>query len=67
MQDAHVTHLSRKEPIVIPKGIRHSHQWVNGQAFTVEETSEGILLHSVKQRVFSRTTGCARKSGWIKQ
>jgi AbrB family looped-hinge helix DNA binding protein len=66
MQALPIAHLSSKGQIVIPKGIRHSQQWANGQAFTVEETAEGILLRPVKQRVFPKTT-LEQTAGCLKQ
>ena len=38
------TRLSTKGQIVLPKGIRVSRAWGPGTEFTVEETTEGILL-----------------------
>jgi len=38
------TRLSTKGQIILPKNIRASHAWGPGTEFTVEETSDGILL-----------------------
>ena len=38
------TRLSTKGQIVLPKNIRTSREWGPGTEFTVEETSDGILL-----------------------
>jgi AbrB family looped-hinge helix DNA binding protein len=38
------TQLSTKGQIVLPKSIRVSRSWGPGTKFTVEETSDGILL-----------------------
>jgi AbrB family looped-hinge helix DNA binding protein len=40
----HVTKLSTKGQVVLPKSIRAAHRWRPGTEFTVEEHSEGILL-----------------------
>ena len=38
------TRLSTKGQIILPKNIRDSRAWGPGTEFTVEETSDGILL-----------------------
>ncbi len=38
------TRLSTKGQIILPKNIRISRSWGPGTKFTVEETSDGILL-----------------------
>ncbi|HMD50105.1 MAG TPA: AbrB/MazE/SpoVT family DNA-binding domain-containing protein [Bryobacteraceae bacterium] len=38
------TRLSSKGQIVLPKNIRASRSWGPGTRFTIEETSDGILL-----------------------
>ena len=48
------TRLSTKGQVVLPKSIRASRSWGPGTEFTVEETSEGILLRPA--RLFPRTT-----------
>jgi AbrB family looped-hinge helix DNA binding protein len=39
-----ITRLSTKGQIILPKNLRTSRAWGPGTEFTVEETSEGILL-----------------------
>ncbi|HZS56588.1 MAG TPA: AbrB/MazE/SpoVT family DNA-binding domain-containing protein [Bryobacteraceae bacterium] len=41
------TRLSTKGQIVLPLAVRSSRAWKPGTEFTVEETSEGILLRPV--------------------
>ncbi|MDQ6707008.1 MAG: AbrB/MazE/SpoVT family DNA-binding domain-containing protein [Acidobacteriota bacterium] len=38
------TRLSTKGQLILPKTIRASRSWGPGTEFTVEETSDGILL-----------------------
>jgi AbrB family looped-hinge helix DNA binding protein len=38
------TRLSTKGQIILPKNIRTSRAWGPGTEFTIEETSDGILL-----------------------
>jgi AbrB family looped-hinge helix DNA binding protein len=38
------TRLSTKGQIILPKSIRVSRDWRPGTAFTIEETSDGVLL-----------------------
>lgn len=40
----HITKLSTKGQVVLPKSIRAAHRWRPGTEFTVEEHGEGILL-----------------------
>jgi AbrB family looped-hinge helix DNA binding protein len=42
------TRLSTKGQVVLPKNIRASRSWGPGTEFTVEETSEGILLRPAR-------------------
>lgn len=56
MPTATLIRLSSKGQVVIPKSIRHQHQWHSGQQFMVEETNNGILLRPVKPALFSKTT-----------
>lgn len=48
------TRLSSKGQIVIPRTIRQSNHWEPGQLFSVEETTDGLLLKP--QAVFPPTT-----------
>jgi AbrB family looped-hinge helix DNA binding protein len=48
------TRLSTKGQIVLPLAVRASRQWPPGTEFTVEETSEGILLRPLD--IFPPTT-----------
>jgi len=57
------TRLSTKGQIVLPKGIRAARAWEPGTEFTVEETTDGILLRPMTH--FSATkledvAGCLR-------
>lgn len=56
MQSATLIRLSSKGQVVIPKIIRHHHQWESGQQFIVEETDNGILLRPIKPSLFPKTT-----------
>lgn len=38
------TRLSSKGQIVLPKSLRDAHSWVAGMEFTIESTTEGVLL-----------------------
>lgn len=42
-----ITRLSTKGQIVLPMGVRASRAWAPGTEFTVEETTDGILLRPV--------------------
>jgi AbrB family looped-hinge helix DNA binding protein len=44
-----ITRLSTKGQISLPRGIRESRAWGPGTAFTIEETSDGILLRPAGQ------------------
>ena len=55
--------LSTKGQIVLPQSIRTSRAWGPGTEFTIEETSEGILLRPIA--LFPKThlddvVGCLR-------
>jgi len=57
------TRLSTKGQIILPKNIRVSRAWAPGTEFTVEETSDGVLLRPAER--FSTTdldevAGCLR-------
>lgn len=57
------TRLSSKGQIVVPKNIRTARAWVPGTEFTVEETSDGILLRpagSFPRVTLDRVAGCLR-------
>jgi AbrB family looped-hinge helix DNA binding protein len=57
------TRLSTKGQIILPKGIRVSRAWGPGTEFTVEETSEGILLRPAARFAGSsldEVAGCLR-------
>jgi AbrB family looped-hinge helix DNA binding protein len=61
-----ITRLSSKGQIIIPKSIRNNNQWVIGQEFTIEDTTEGILLRP--KSPFPRThvedvAGCLKYTG----
>lgn len=63
------TRLSTKGQIILPKKIRASRAWGPGTEFTVEETSEGVLLKPAG--IFPRTTldevvGCLKYKGKAK-
>jgi AbrB family looped-hinge helix DNA binding protein len=63
------TRLSTKGQIVLPKNIRDSHAWEAGTTFTVEETSEGILLRpaeSIPETDLDMVAGCLRYKGKAK-
>lgn len=42
------TRLSTKGQVILPKSIRTSRAWGPGTEFTVEETSEGVLLRPAR-------------------
>ena len=55
--------LSTKGQIVLPKGIRGSKAWGPGTEFTVEETSEGVLLRPAarfSESGLDQVAGCLR-------
>lgn len=59
------TRLSTKGQIILPKGIRVSRDWVPGTEFTVEETSEGILLRPAARfpaTNLEEVAGCLRSN-----
>ncbi len=60
------TRLSTKGQIVLPKAIRTSRAWGPGTEFTVEETSEGILLRPAcgfPEADLDQVAGCLRHKG----
>jgi AbrB family looped-hinge helix DNA binding protein len=63
------TRLSTKGQIILPKSIRVSRAWTPGTEFSVEETSEGVLLRPASR--FPKTNieevaGCLRSKGKAK-
>ncbi len=59
------TRLSTKGRIVLPHAIRVSRAWGPGTEFTVEETSDGILLRpaaSVAKADLDQVAGCLRSN-----
>jgi len=57
------TKLSTKGQIVLPKNIRVSRTWGPGMEFTVEETSDGILLRPARRFPavdLAEVAGCLR-------
>jgi AbrB family looped-hinge helix DNA binding protein len=65
MQSLQTTRLSSKGQIIIPKAIRASHGWDNGQEFIVEETEQGLLLRPYTPSRFNKTT-LAQVAGCLK-
>jgi len=60
------TRLSTKGQIILPKNIRTARGWVPGTEFTVDETSEGVLLRPSKRFPETRlddVVGCLRWKG----
>jgi AbrB family looped-hinge helix DNA binding protein len=60
------TRLSTKGQIVLPATIRASRAWVPGTEFTVEETSDGILLRAAggfSEASLDEVAGCLRSKG----
>jgi AbrB family looped-hinge helix DNA binding protein len=60
------TRLSTKGQIVLPKSIRSSRDWRPGTAFTIEETSDGILLRPAAHfpsAGLDEVAGCLRSRG----
>ena len=60
------TRLSTKGQIVLPKSIRSSRDWRPGTAFTIEETSDGILLRPAARfpsAGLDEVAGCLRSKG----
>jgi len=60
------TRLSTKGRVVLPKAVREARDWTVGVEFSVEETSEGVLLRPVG--AFPRTrledvAGCLKSPG----
>ena len=57
------TRLSTKGQIILPKSIRVSRDWRPGTAFTIEETSDGVLLLPAARFPFAgleEVAGCLR-------
>jgi len=57
------TRLSTKGQIVLPKTIRTSRAWGPGTEFTVEETSDGLLLRPAggfPEADLDQVAGCLR-------
>jgi AbrB family looped-hinge helix DNA binding protein len=55
------TRLSTKGQIILPKSIRDAHDWGPGTEFTVEETSEGVLLRPserLPETTLEEVVGC---------
>ena len=60
------TRLSTKGQIILPQAIRVSRAWGPGTEFTVEETSEGVLLRpsgSFAETTLDQVAGCLRFKG----
>ncbi len=60
------TVLSTKGQIILPKSIRTSRAWGPGTKFTVEETSDGILLRPAVRFLatnLEEVAGCLRFKG----
>lgn len=60
------TRLSTKGQIILPKGIRTTRAWGPGTEFTVEETSDGVLLRPAARFPVTRldeVSGCLRPPG----
>jgi AbrB family looped-hinge helix DNA binding protein len=63
------TRLSTKGQIVLPKAVRTSRAWGVGTEFTVEETSEGILLRPAgpfPETDLDQVVGCLRSKRKLK-
>jgi AbrB family looped-hinge helix DNA binding protein len=63
------TRLSTKGQIVLPKTIRASRAWGVGTEFTVEETSDGILLRPVgpfPETDLDQVVGCLKSKRKLK-
>ncbi len=63
------TRLSTKGQIVLPKTIRASRAWGVGTEFTVEETSDGILLRPAgpfPETDLDQVAGCLRSKRKLK-
>jgi AbrB family looped-hinge helix DNA binding protein len=63
------TRLSTKGQIVLPKNIRASRAWGVGTEFTVEETSDGILLRPAgpfPETDLDQVVGCLRSKRKLK-
>jgi AbrB family looped-hinge helix DNA binding protein len=63
------TRLSTKGQIILPKSIRTTRAWGPGTEFTVEETSDGVLLRpaaSFPEAALDDVVGCLRRKGKAK-
>jgi AbrB family looped-hinge helix DNA binding protein len=61
-----ITRLSTKGQIILPKNIRTARAWGPGTEFTVEETSDGVLLRPSKRFPETRledVVGCLQWKG----
>jgi len=62
----HITKLSTKGQVVLPKAIRAARRWRAGTQFTIEEYGEGILLKPKSQAVvqnWDELIGCVAYNG----
>lgn len=60
------TTLSSKGQIILPKSVRDNHRWAPGTEFSVEDTSNGVLLKPIKRvpaSVLEKVAGCLAFSG----
>jgi AbrB family looped-hinge helix DNA binding protein len=60
------TKLSTKGQIILPKAVRDSRAWRPGMEFTVEESSDGILLRPAgdfPEYSLDEVAGCLRYKG----
>jgi len=57
------TRLSTKGQIILPKSIRDSRAWTPGTEFSIEETSDGVLLRPASR--FSKTR-LEDVAGWLR-
>ena len=61
-----ITRLSTKGQIVLPKNIRDSRAWEPGTEFTIQETSDGILLRPARlfpETDLEKVAGCLKYKG----
>jgi AbrB family looped-hinge helix DNA binding protein len=62
----HITKLSTKGQVVLPKSIRAVYRWRPGTEFTIEEHGEGILLKPKSQALvqdWEALVGCVSYKG----
>ena len=62
----HITKLSTKGQVVLPKSIRAARRWHTGTEFTIEEYGEGILLKPKPRAVmrnWDELIGCVAYDG----